>query len=229
MLKFLAVLMLVAGAAAAPSLSKTMFSQAIAGKASVIDGDTIAIGRTRIRLHGIDAPEMDQECQAKRGKTYKCGVVARKVLSDLLKGRIVKCKGNERDAYGRLIAKCFVKQLDVGEQMVLIGRALAYRKYSTDYVRSENAAKSMREGMWRGKFIPPWEWRREHRADAANTLRQEPNQKCLIKGNISRNGRIYHVPGGQYYGRTKITQGKGERWFCTEAEARAAGWRRSKR
>lgn len=199
----------------------------VAGKARVVDGDTITIANERIRLHGIDAPEMDQECQARR-KTYKCGVVSKKALSDLLRGRTVTCKGNERDQYGRLIAKCFVEWLDLGEQMVLIGRALAYRKYSTDYVRAENSAKAMKDGMWRGKFVPPWEWRQEQRA---KTPRQEtqPSQKCFIKGNISRNGRIYHVPGGQYYDRTKINTGKGERWFCTEAEAQAAGWRRSKR
>lgn len=198
----------------------------VTGKAHVVDGDTIRIAGERIRLHGIDAPEMDQRCHTIRGKPYKCGVVARKALSDLLIGRTVKCKGNERDRYGRLIAKCFVEWLDVGEQMVLIGRALAYRKYSTDYVRVENAAKAMKEGMWRGKFVPPWEWRQAQRTDAP---RQEPRQSCLIKGNISRNGRIYHLPGGRYYERTRITTSKGERWFCSEAEARAAGWRRSKR
>jgi hypothetical protein len=63
----------------------------------------------------------------------------------------------------------------------------------------------------------------------AGTAKPQPGA-CLIKGNIGRRGvRIYHVPGGVYYSRTKINQRKGERWFCTEADARAAGWRRSKR
>lgn len=53
---------------------------------------------------------------------------------------------------------------------------------------------------------------------------------CSIKGNISTNTgeRIYHVPGQRYYDETRINEGKGERWFCSEDEARAAGWRRSK-
>ena len=56
-----------------------------------------------------------------------------------------------------------------------------------------------------------------------------PTTGCLIKGNISRNGnRIYHVPGQKDYDKTKITEGKGERWFCTEDEAQAAGWRRAR-
>lgn len=54
--------------------------------------------------------------------------------------------------------------------------------------------------------------------------------ECLIKGNISRSGeRIYHVPGGRWYDVTRIDRLRGERWFCSEAEARAAGWRRSRR
>ena len=63
----------------------------------------------------------------------------------------------------------------------------------------------------------------------AATIRDHPSRPCLIKGNISSNGRIYHVPGGQYYDRTGINESSGERWFCSEAEARAAGWRRSRR
>lgn len=53
---------------------------------------------------------------------------------------------------------------------------------------------------------------------------------CVIKGNIASDGeRIYHVPGGQFYDVTKISVAKGERWFCSEADAVAAGWRKSKR
>jgi hypothetical protein len=52
-----------------------------------------------------------------------------------------------------------------------------------------------------------------------------PRGSCLIKGNISDSGRIYHVPGSAWYERTEINESRGERWFCTEAEAQAAGWR----
>ena len=55
-----------------------------------------------------------------------------------------------------------------------------------------------------------------------------PTTGCRIKGNISQSGRIYHVPGSPSYDQTKIDESKGERWFCTEAEARAAGWRAPK-
>jgi len=72
-----------------------------------------------------------------------------------------------RDRYGRLLAVCYAGPFDINEQMVLDGWAMAYRKYSEDYVRAETFARARREGLWRGEFLPPWEWRRQ----SPNTLR----------------------------------------------------------
>ena len=132
----------------------------IAGKPRVIDGDTIHIGDTKIRLHGIDAPEIKQTCRTSKGKEQMCGVLAKQALERLVKGQDVTCKGDTRDRYKRLIAVCYVGQLNINEQMVADGWALAYRRYSTDYVRAETLAKSRREGMWRTEFVPPWKWRK---------------------------------------------------------------------
>ena len=132
----------------------------ITGKPRVIDGDTIHIGDTKIRLHGIDAPEMKQTCRTSKGKEQMCGVLAKQALERLVKGQDVTCKGDTRDRYKRLIAVCYVGQLNTNEQMVADGWALAYRRYSTDYVRAETLAKSRREGMWRTEFVPPWKWRK---------------------------------------------------------------------
>ena len=132
----------------------------ITGKPRVIDGDTIHIGDTKIRLHGIDAPEMKQTCRTSKGKEQMCGVLAKQALERLVKGQDVTCKGDTRDRYKRLIAVCYVGQLNINEQMVADGWAMAYRKYSEDYVRSETLAKSRREGMWRTEFVPPWKWRK---------------------------------------------------------------------
>ena len=83
--------------------------------------------------------------------------------------------------------------------------------------------------MWRGDFVAPWDWRRGERlAGGRESSKGNAGGGCRIKGNISRNGsQLYHVPGGQYYDRTRIDTSKGERWFCTERHAQAAGWRRS--
>ena len=127
-----------------------------------------------------------------------------------------------------------LKGTDVNAAMVAEGWALAYRRYSKDYVKQEQEARKAGLGVWRGAFVKPWEWRRLQRSKSKHSKPSRTNttdvNRCLIKGNIGRRGvRIYHVPGGTYYSRTKISRAKGERWFCSEAAASAAGWRKSKR
>ena len=124
-----------------------------------------------------------------------------------------------------MIGRCYVQGDDIEAWMVLNGWALAYRRFSTEYVDEELTAREARRGLWRGDFVPPWEWRRGKRlqSDAVST-------GCAIKGNISSKGeRIYHLPSAQHYERTKINTAKGERWFCSVAEPVKSGWRKSKR
>ena len=129
----------------------------VTGKARVVEGDTIWIGDTKIRPHGIDAPEMKQTCRTSKGQEQLCGRLAKQALEKLVRGQDVTCKGDKRDRYKRLIAFCYVGPFNINEQMVADGWALAYRKYSKDYVRAETFAISQREGLWRGEFLPPWE------------------------------------------------------------------------
>ncbi len=198
----------------------------LSGTASVTDGDSLKVSGHRVRLHGIDAPESAQTCRSD-GKPWSCGRAAAIALRKRLAGRPVVCEERDRDRYGHIVAVCRVAGEDVNAWMVSQGWALAYRKYSTDYVPQERAAKADRRGLWRGTFVPPWDWRRGKRLQGA--VRTGAGE-CRIKGNISRTGsRIYHVPGGRSYDRTRIDTSKGERWFCTEAQAEAAGWRRSRR
>ena len=103
---------------------------------------------------------MKQTCRTSKGKEQMCGVLAKQALERLVRGQDVVCKGDKRDRYKRLIAVCYVGPININETIVADGWALAYRKYSKDYVRAENMAKSRREGLWRGEFVPPWEWRR---------------------------------------------------------------------
>ena len=131
----------------------------ITGKPRVVDGDTIIIRKTRIRLHGIDAPEYKQKCNF-GDRVYSCGKVAKDILIQSIGTKRVTCKGDKKDRYGRLIAVCFAGPHDLNAKMVRQGWALAYRRYSTDYVDDENDAKVARKGLWRGSFEPPWEWRR---------------------------------------------------------------------
>ncbi len=202
----------------------------VSGSARVIDGDTLEIAGERLRLHGIDAPESRQTC-AREGVIWLCGSQATKTLRDLIGSSTVTCDDQGRDRWGRLISVCHVGATNLNAAMVSAGMALAYQRYSKRFLPREAEAKAARRGMWAGRFVEPWRWRRGARltSRAANDDRPARARDCRIKGNISRNGKIYHVPGGRYYSRTKIGPSKSERWFCTEGEAQAAGWRRSKR
>lgn len=201
-------------------------AETAAGQARVIDGDTIEIGDKRYRLLGIDAPESEQTCTS-LGVAYPCGREASKALNTVIGGADVTCEARDRDRYNRVVAVCHAGGHNLNGWMVGQGWALAYRRFSTDYVAHEKSAAAGKRGIWKGEFIAPWEWRRGQRLKPLNESKKED---CQIKGNISQSGaRIYHVPGGQYYRRTKINEAKGERFFCSEEEARSAGWRRSKR
>ena len=144
----------------------------ITGKPRIIDGDTLEIAGERIRLHGIDAPEARQTCTEQSGKEWNCGQEATWALARIIETHWVRCEGNKRDKYGRLIAKCFTGPYDIEAKMVQQGWALAYRKYSTDYVAEEAEAKAQKLGLWRGQFVAPWDWRRGER------LASEAQKSC---------------------------------------------------
>lgn len=209
--------------------------QPLVGRASVIDGDTIEIAGERIRINGIDAPESSQLCQDDQGRSYRCGAMSARALDQLLsESRPLRCEFVERDQYGRFVGDCFrADGLGLAAAMVRSGMALDWPRYSGGaYADEQSAAAAAKAGIWQGEFQPPWEWRAEQRSlPASAPLVSAPASiGCLIKGNISRSGnRIYHVPGMHDYERTRIQERDGERWFCSEAEAQSAGWRRAQR
>jgi endonuclease YncB( thermonuclease family) len=209
------------------------------GIPSVIDGDTIEVHSTRVRLFGIDAPESGQTGD-RDGKSWMCGQQAAMALDGLINHRPVRCVKKDTDRYGRTVAVCYLGSLDLCAEMVRLGWAVAYRKYSLDYVPQEEDAHSNKRGLWSGTFAAPWDWRQAIRGDgfrpsgrsagrSSISTSQVAHPGRLIKGNISSKGeRIYHVPGGRCYGATRIDEDQGERWFSSEQEAVAAGWRRSR-
>jgi endonuclease YncB( thermonuclease family) len=202
-------------------------STQVSGYATVVDGDSLNIAGTSIRLHGVDAPEGRQSC-TRDGARWACGDAAAEALEALVAGRTIVCTEKDIDQYGRTVAQCTNGEADLGAELVRSGLALAYRQYSSDYVGEEAEAKSARRGVWAGTFTPPWEWRRHPRDEspAAAPAPAVRDAGCLIKGNINRAGeRIYHVPGSRSYEETLIDEARGERWFCSEAEAQSAGWR----
>ncbi|RJL06017.1 thermonuclease family protein [Paracoccus aestuarii] len=200
----------------------------LAGLATVVDGDGLRLAGQTIRIHGIDAPEQSQSCAAADGSQWSCGQAATRRMSELVAGRDVKCRQTDRDHYDRVVAVCEVAGMDLGQVLVAEGLAWAYRFYSDDYVAAEDSARQRALGIWSAPNRPAWGYRAESRAlqPAAQFMGSSSDSKCRIKGNISRGGeRIYHVPGSRHYEATQINTSHGERWFCSVAEATAAGWR----
>lgn len=158
------------------ALSLLIVLSEYAGHASVIDGDTIEIAGQRIRLHGIDAPESAQHCLDADLRIFRCGQDAANALDHMINDRLVRCEQLGRDRYNRIIARCFLGELDLNEAMVRSGHALAYRRYSSDYVGAEAEARSSGAGMWRGDFVSPWDWRRGERLTPSRLRATAPEE-----------------------------------------------------
>ena len=134
----------------------------IKGKAKVIDGDTIHIGNNKIRLHGIDAPEQKQTCSFE-GNEWNCGQDATFFLSNLINKKSVSCRVNNIDQYKRLVAVCFIDNININQIMVIFGWAIAYRYYSKDFIKEEQIAKKNKIGIWRGTFEEPYIYRKKNK------------------------------------------------------------------
>lgn len=201
------------------------------GPARVIDGDTIDVGGTRVRLEGIDAPEAGQMCARRVLGSWACGDAATNFLRRLVEGRQVACQEAGRDRFGRVLAVCTVGETEINAALVREGLAWAFVRYSTRYVEIENEARIARRGIFATENTPAWDYR------AGSWARAERDQPvpegCVIKGNAGRNGLVYHMPWSPWYGRVSMKgagsgntpSSSGKHWFCSEAEAIAAGYR----
>lgn len=211
---------------------------------NIVDADTVWAGTKKIRLSGIDAPETDQVCLDVAGKSWDCGLEARNQLQAYVRQQVWTCQLTGRDRYKRYLGGCTVSGEDISRWLVRNGWALAFRKYSTAYVADEKFAQQSKLGLWSGAFIAPWDWR--HRTtntvilgatalplhaqrSLLSVVAQPPSTTCSIKGNLkAANQCIYHVPGGKFYDRLAMDRISDRRWFCSAAEAEAAGCRKSK-
>ena len=138
------------------------YGKTITGKARIIDGDTIHIDKKKIRLHAIDAPEKNQNCILDT-KEWSCGKKSTIELKKLISNKIVRCKVNDIDIYNRFVAVCFIDGIDINRWMVKNGWAIAYRYYSSDYIIDEKFAKENKLGIWSGKFLEPYIYRKKNK------------------------------------------------------------------
>jgi endonuclease YncB( thermonuclease family) len=211
-------------------------AQSVSGNAEAIDGDSLTVAGTPIRLFGIDAPEAKQTC-SRGGNTWPCGEASAGKLRSLIENQVVNCIGKDKDQYGRIVAVCAANGIELNGAMVVNGWATAFRAYSQAYVADETRAKAARLGIWDSSFTLPADYRRleqeraaasvatPRRASPATASARAPAVmgRCAIKGNRNRRGQwIYHVPGMPYYDATRA-----EEIFCSEQQAQAAGYRRA--
>lgn len=210
-------------------------AQVIQGTADVIDGDTLRVGGTEVRLFGVDAPELSQTC-FNNTSTVACGAMAKEALEGMIGSGRLTCLARDTDTYGRTVAVCRTSGVDIGGALVEAGWATAFQRYGDDYAAVELRARAQRAGIWKWDFQRPEDFRASleveeeprlaARASSRSSERQRNFQRdgqCLIKGNHSRRGEwIYHLPGMPYYDATRA-----EALFCTEAQAQAAGYRRA--
>ena len=152
-------------------LTTNLLAEEIIGISKVIDGDTVHINNFKIRLEGIDAPEMRQKCKKEFlkisstigfifYKDYNCGEVSKKKLKDKINKSEIKCISSSKDRYKRHIATCFKGQTNLNQWMVKNGYAIAYRRYNKKYIPDEDFAKENKLGLWKGKFMKPEKWRK---------------------------------------------------------------------
>lgn len=200
----------------------------------VVDGDTIHVRLgarvEKVRVIGIDTPELPRGCYAVQAKTETARLVAGKVVTL----RVDPTQPN-RDRYGRLLRHVVLAdRTSLGLRLLSGGLAREYTVGSRAYAgqaafrTAQARAAAAKRNIWSGRC--PAAAGSGPAAKPAPARQPVRTSTCAIKGNISSTGeRIYHVPGQRDYGATVITLTKGERWFCTEADAVRAGWRRAKR
>ena len=194
--------------------------------ARVIDGDTIEIGGgERVRYIGIDTPEtVDPR------KPVQCfGVEASNKNKELVEGKMVRLEKDitDRDKYNRLLRYVYVGDIFINLELVKQGFAYSYSyppdiKYQDQFLKAQQEAKEAKRGLWNA--CPS-----ASESTSAPVVSPEPgDSSCQIKGNINTSGeKIYHLPGCGSYSKTQIDEVHGERWFCSEPEAQAAGWRKA--
>jgi endonuclease YncB( thermonuclease family) len=222
-----------------------------AASAIVRDGNTIQLGDTSYRLDGVDAPEFDQICIDAHADAWTCGVDAREQLTKLVGGHAVHCDdlGPDKTHRKRHLGLCSVEgaAASLNQQLVRLGFATSLQlSAKAQFEKDQAAAKDDRSGLWRGCFVAPHEFRVGKKdgallggacpADKDREIRNVlfPDDlamppRCSIKGKFAARARftgnvgIYHLQGCRSY--PALT--KPDRWFCSEDDAQAAGFRRA--
>ncbi len=214
----------VAGIMSAPTTTgalPTADASKLEGRAIALSGDSLRIAGTLIILDGIEAPEATQSCQRKAGK-WRCGAAAKDALANIVRGRRISCDivGDSEDVKR---ARCYSRGSDIAKELVRGGSVFSSGGFLSRYAGDESEAQAQKIGLWSGDADRPQDYRDKRWEEATRTA----PDGCPIKGRIRSGSRTYVLPWSTSYDSIKPSKAKGERWFCSENEAKAAGWSRA--
>jgi endonuclease YncB( thermonuclease family) len=194
----------------------------VEGRAVVLAADRLKVGETVVRLDGIEAPIREQRCQRPGNRNWKCGEAAVGALDRIVTGRVLTCDIGKPDGNGVSAGSCRDGSGDIGARLVRGGHVFAADGLRLHYRTEEEAARLAKAGLWASQNPQrPAAWREQVWTEAS---RSAPNG-CPIKGRVRSGERVYVKPGTPDYDRVRVNAARGGRWFCSEDEARAAGWR----
>ena len=194
----------------------------VEGRGTAVAGDTVRVGSTTVRLTGIEAPEQDQTCAAADGREWECGQSAKQALARILRNGRVTCDV-ARDSQGSGTGDCKIGDKDVAAELVLGGHVFAATGLFAPYRSIEEQARTSKAGLWAGQATRP----SDYRAQKWEEAKREAPDGCPIKGSVRGSRRYYVVPWARGYERVRVSSSRGERWFCSEAEAQEAGFKPS--
>lgn len=197
-------------------------SNEISGAAAALTGDTMRVDGTLVRLAGVEAPASAQPCYRANGKRWNCASAARLGLSKIVRGQNLTCTSSGQDDSGQTLASCVIEGAkDVATMLVRDGYVFATDKSFFGSLSSdEESAREAKRGIWQGEVLRPQDWR----AQTWEAAKREAPDGCPIKGVIRASAKIYALPWSDAYGKARVRPARGERWFCSEDEAKAAGF-----
>lgn len=195
-------------------------STAISGRAIAVTGDMMRVNGTLVRLSGVEASEAHQPCHRANGRRWNCASAAKAGLAHLIRRRTISCTPTGQGDGGTVVAQCHTGETDIATELVRHGYVFAIRSFFGSLSGEEDAARAAKAGIWQGKILRPQAWRDQEWQDAT----REAPDGCPIKGYVRASSKLYALPWATDYDRTKVRTDKGGRWFCSEDDAKAAGF-----
>jgi endonuclease YncB( thermonuclease family) len=194
----------------------------VEGRATALGGDVLRLQGQVFTLSGIEAPDRSQACVQGRNRRWKCGERAVSALETALRSGPVACTPRgAADAAGRLAATCTLAGEDLAARLVREGHVFAAAMTFGGYGVQESEARMKKAGLWSGNPERP----AAYRARLWETAKKTSPEGCPIKGTVQAGIRIFVQPWDSGYRRASVRANRGERWFCSEADAIAAGFR----